>query len=127
MVAEAMAQWVLTLRPGEPHCVPFSIPEEATGLGLTDAPRGALGHWLRIKGGRLAGYQAVVPTTWNVGPRDADGAPGPMEQAMTGLPVRDPEQPVEVLRVVRSFDPCLACAVHLVTVSGRDLGRFRVL
>jgi hydrogenase large subunit len=127
MAAEAMAQWVLMLRPGEPHTVPFSIPQEAKGVGLTDGPRGALGHWLRIQGGRIAGYQAVVPSTWNVGPRDASDAPGPMEQAITGLRVKSTEQPVEVLRVVRSFDPCLACAVHLVTVSGRDLGMFRVL
>lgn len=127
LVAEAMAEWVLALKPGEPHCFPFSIPEEASGVGLTAAPRGALGHWVRLAQGRIAGYQAVVPTTWNVGPRDAAGEPGPMEQALTGVTVRDPEQPFEVLRVVRSFDPCLACAVHLVTVRGRSLGRFRVL
>lgn len=127
LVAEAMAEWVLGLRPGEPHCAEFGIPEEASGVGLTAAPRGALGHWVRLAEGRIARYQAVVPTTWNAGPRDARGEPGPMEQALTGITVRDSEQPFEVLRVVRSFDPCLACAVHLVTVRGRTLGRFRVL
>jgi len=127
LVAEAMAEWVLALQPGEPHCAEFAIPEEASGAGMTAAPRGALGHWVRIEAGRIAHYQAVVPTTWNAGPRDARDEPGPMEQAITGIRVRDPEQPFEVLRVVRSFDPCLACSVHLVTVRGRSLGRFRVL
>jgi len=127
LVAGAMAEWVLALEPGEPHCAEFRIPEEGAGAGMTDAPRGALGHWVKIEGGRIARYQAVVPTTWNAGPRDASDEPGPMEQAITGITVRDSEQPFEVLRVVRSFDPCLACSVHLVTVRGRDLGRFRVL
>ena len=127
IVAGGMAEWVLELEPGEPHCASFAIPEEASGMGLTAAPRGALGHWVKIEGGRIARYQAVVPTTWNAGPRDAADEPGPMEQALTGVTVRDPDQPFEVLRVVRSFDPCLACAVHLVTVSGRSLGEFRVV
>ena len=127
LVAEAMAEWVLAFQPGEPHCAEFYIPEEAVGAGMTGAPRGALGHWVKIEGGRIARYQAVVPTTWNAGPRDAADEPGPMEQAITGITVRDAEQPFEVLRVVRSFDPCLACSVHLVTVRGRSLGRFRVL
>jgi len=127
MVADAMAEWVLTLQPGQPHCAEFTIPQQATGAGLTGAPRGALGHWVTLEGGRIARYQAVVPTTWNVGPRDADQEPGPMEQALTGTTVRDPEQPFELLRVVRSFDPCLACSVHLVSVGGRSFGEFRVL
>jgi len=126
MVADAMAGWLLELEPGEPHCAEFTIPEEASGVGLTDAPRGALGHWIRIEGGSISRYQAVVPTTWNAGPRDGTDEPGPMEQALTGLKVRDPEQPFEVLRAVRSFDPCLACAVHLVTVRGGSLAQFRV-
>lgn len=127
LVAEAMAEWVLALQPGEPHCAEFTIPEESVGVGMSGAPRGALGHWVKIEGGRIARYQAVVPTTWNAGPRDASDEPGPMEQAITGITVRDPEQPFEVLRVVRSFDPCMACSVHLLTVRGMDLGRFRVL
>ena len=83
-------------------------------MGLTDAPRGALSHWISIKGGKIANYQAVVPTTWNAGPRDDHGNLGPMEQALMGTQVSDPDNPIELVRVVRSFDPCLACAIHLI-------------
>lgn len=90
-------------------------------MGITDAPRGALGHWMSLQGGKIARYQAVVPTTWNASPRDDKDVPGPMEQALLGTPVSDPEQPLEVVRVVRSFDPCLACAVHLLDGKGARL------
>ncbi len=92
--------------------VEFELPKEASGMGLTEAPRGALGHWLSIKDYRIAHYQAIVPTTWNCSPRDGQGKPGPVEKALEGLAVNNPEQPIEVGRVVRSFDPCIACAVH---------------
>jgi hydrogenase large subunit len=126
LVADAMADWVLQLKPGEPVYFDYELPDEAEGMGLTEAPRGALGHWIAIKGGRIASYQCVVPTTWNASPRDDRDQPGPVEQALQGTKVRDEENPFELVRIVRSFDPCLACAVHLVTPKGRSLGEFRV-
>jgi [NiFe] hydrogenase large subunit/hydrogenase large subunit len=93
---------------------PATWPAEASGWGSTEAPRGGLSHWVRIKDGKLDHYQAVVPTTWNGSPRDARGLRGPWEEALIGTEVADPEQPLEVLRTVHSFDPCMACAVHLV-------------
>jgi hydrogenase large subunit len=126
LVADAMADWVLQLKPGEPVYFDYELPEEAEGMGLTEAARGALGHWIAIKDGRIANYQCVVPTTWNCSPRDNQGRPGPVEQALQGTKVRDEENPFELVRIVRSFDPCIACAVHLVTPKGRSLGEFRV-
>jgi len=126
VVADAMAEWVLQLKPGEPSCARFELPDSARGMGLTGAPRGALGHWIEIKDGVIASYQAVVPTTWNCSPRDDEGQPGPCEQALEGTVVRDAENPFELVRIVRSFDPCLACSIHMVTPNGRDIGRFRV-
>jgi Ni,Fe-hydrogenase I large subunit len=126
LVADAMADWVLQLKPGEPVYFDYELPDEAEGMGLTEAPRGALGHWIAIKDRRIASYQCVVPTTWNASPRDDKGEPGPVEQALQGTKVRDEQNPFELVRIVRSFDPCLACAVHLVTPKGRSLGEFRV-
>ena len=83
-----------------------------SGVGLTEAPRGALGHWLTISDSNIAAYQILTPTCWNCSPKDGTGVPGPLENALEGTPVADPTQPVEVLRVVHSYDPCLACAVH---------------
>jgi hydrogenase large subunit len=127
LVADAMAEWVLQLRPGEPAYVEYTLPEEGRGMGLTEAPRGALGHWVEIKEGRIANYQCVVPTTWNASPRDTKGQPGPIEQAIEGTRIKDEENPFEIVRIVRSFDPCLACAVHLITPKGRSLGEFSVV
>ncbi len=124
-LAHAMADWVMQLEPGKPTCTPHKVPNRAEGMGLTEAARGALGHWIKIEGGRIAKYNAVVPTTWNGGPRDSKGQPGPIEQALVGTPVKDPNNPIELVRVVRSFDPCIACAVHVIT-PGRDVRKFRV-
>jgi len=112
LIADNLEKWVLELKPGEPTFVEYTIPEEATGVGLTEAGRGALGHWIEIKEQKIANYQCVVPTTWNASPRDDDGNPGPMEQAITGTRVKDKSNPFEIVRIVRSFDPCLACAIH---------------
>jgi Ni,Fe-hydrogenase I large subunit len=90
----------------------FSVPESGRGYGLTEAARGALGHWIDISGAKIRNYQCVVPTTWNCSPRDDRGVPGAMEQSLVGLAVADAENPIEAARVIRSFDPCLACAVH---------------
>jgi len=92
---------------------PDTWPKEAKGYGWHEAPRGALGHWIRIRDGKILNYQAVVPSTWLAGPRDANGQRGPYEAALAGTPVADPKRPLEILRTIHSFDPCLACAVHL--------------
>lgn len=86
----------------------------SSGTGFLEAPRGALGHWINIEGSTIDNYQMVVPTTWNLGPRCALGIPGPLEQALVGVPVADPASPVEVIRVIHSFDPCIACGVHVI-------------
>jgi hydrogenase large subunit len=87
-----------------------------------EAPRGALGHWVRIKDGRIASYQAVVPTTWNGSPRDEKGQHGAFESSLLGTPVVDPKLPLEILRTIHSFDPCLACATHVHDVEGNEVG-----
>lgn len=99
---------------------PSTWPKEAKGYGFHDAPRGTLSHFIVIKDGKIENYQAVVPTTWNAGPRDAKGQKGPYEASLIGTPIADVNKPVEVLRTIHSFDPCMACAVHLVDSDGRD-------
>jgi hydrogenase large subunit len=96
-------------------------------MGLWCAPRGALGHWLDIEGGKVSRYQAIVPTTWNCSPRDDRDQPGPLEQALEGTPVKDVNNPIEVLRVVHSYDPCVACAIHVVDAHGNERMRFRAV
>ena len=105
---------------------PASWPKDCTGAGFHEAPRGALGHWVHIQDGAIANYQFVVPRTWNAGPRGAMGNPGPYEQALIGNPVADPEQPLEILRTVHSFDPCMACGVHVLDPSGREVVQVKV-
>ncbi len=105
---------------------PSSWPAEATGAGFHEAPRGALGHWVRIKNGLISNYQCVVPSTWNAGPRDAQGHRGPYEEALVNTPVADPKRPIEILRTVHSFDPCMACGVHVVDAKRRELATVRV-
>ncbi len=97
---------------------PSTWPDEAKGVGMTEAPRGALAHWIRIKDKKIDNYQLVVPSTWNASPRDAQGQRSAYEASLIGTPVADPEQPLEVLRTIHSFDPCIACAVHLYDEKG---------
>lgn len=112
-VVPLMEQWLAELRPDEPFCHPAPLPDEGQGAGLSEAARGALGHWLTVHQGKLANYQIVAPTSWNFSPRDAGGTPGALEQALQGLPVADGDRnPVAVQHVVRSFDPCMVCTVH---------------
>jgi hydrogenase large subunit len=106
-------QWLAELAPREPFCTPDTLAREADGVGLTEAARGSLGHWVSVRGGRIANYQIVAPTSWNFSPRDAAGTPGPLETALVGAPVRPEEAtPVAVQHIVRSFDPCMVCTVH---------------
>jgi len=112
-VVVAMEHWVYELQPKEAFCFHAPMPQEAQGWGMVEAARGSLGHWLRIKEGRILNYQIIAPTTWNFSPRDAQGVPGPLEQALIGAPVRAGEvDPVAVQHIVRSFDPCMVCTVH---------------
>ena len=111
-IADSMEEWLDQLEPGKPTMNIFSIPEMGIGAGFTEAPRGALGHWIEIQNHKIHRYQCVVPTTWNCSPRDDNGNPGPVEQALIGAPLEDKDNPIEAVRIVRSFDPCLACAVH---------------
>ncbi len=113
-IAQAMRSWVDQINPSGPVYQPYRIPSSGTGIGLTEAPRGALGHWVNIGGGMTARYQIITPTCWNASPQDANGIHGPIEQALIGTPVSDISAPVEVVRVIHSFDPCLSCAVHVM-------------
>ena len=97
---------------------PNSWPKSAQGFGFHEAPRGSLGHWVEIEDKKIANYQVVAPSTWNAGPRDAQAQRGPYEAALLDTPIANPERPLEVLRTVHSFDPCLACAVHVVRANG---------
>ena len=105
---------------------PALWPAEARGVGMTEAPRGALAHWIVIKDRKIDNYQLVVPSTWNASPRDGKGQRSAYEEALIGTPVADPEQPLEILRTIHSFDPCLACAVHLHDEHGRYVHQVRV-
>ncbi len=135
VMAEKMEDWVdglaANLGTGELRIHdndkwdPATWPQEAFGAGFHEAPRGALGHWVRIKDGRIVGYQCVVPSTWNAGPRDAAGKRGPYEEALLGTPMAKPEQPLEILRTIHSFDPCMACGVHVVDATGQVLAKVR--
>lgn len=105
---------------------PATWPAEAKGYGFHEAPRGALGHWIKIKDQKILNYQAVVPSTWNASPRDAKGQRGPYEAALVGTPVADQNKPLEILRTIHSFDPCLACAVHVMDVNGNEVVKVKV-
>jgi hydrogenase large subunit len=100
---------------------------EVRGFGFHEAPRGVLSHWVVVKDGKIDNYQCVVPSTWNAGPRDGNGQMGPYEASLVGNPVANPELPLEALRTVHSFDPCLACAIHTVDAEGNEIARVKAL
>jgi hydrogenase large subunit len=137
VLAEKMGDWVDALAAnmgsGELRIhdnskwEPDTWPADATGSGLHEAPRGALSHWVQIHNGTIANYQCVVPSTWNAGPRDAKGRRGPYEEALIGTPVADPQKPIEILRTVHSFDPCMACGVHVVDAKGHEITKVRAV
>lgn len=105
---------------------PSTWPKKAQGVGWIEAPRGALGHWINIENGKTANYQAVVPSTWNASPRDGKNQVGAYEAALTGTVVADKNQPLEILRIIHSFDPCLACAVHLTDLENKNSVEIRI-
>ncbi len=106
---------------------PSTWPAECWGAGFHEAPRGSLGHWVHINNGAIANYQCVVPSTWNAGPRDVAGHPGPYEQSLVGTPIAKPDQPLEILRTVHSFDPCMACGVHVLDNERREIVKVRAV
>ena len=103
------------------------LPKEARGRGLFEVPRGVLGHFVRIEDSLVSNYQAVVPTTWNASPKDSKNQRGAYEESLIGLRLSDPAAPLEVLRVVHSFDPCLACAVHVMNLDGVELSKHKII
>ncbi|MDI6791144.1 MAG: nickel-dependent hydrogenase large subunit, partial [Thermodesulfobacteriota bacterium] len=105
MVAKALGQWLDELTPGESSVIMKPVPKSGQGIGLSEAPRGSVGHWIKINNSKIAQYQVIAPTTWNASPRDDKGQRGPIEEALIGTPVPDPENPFNVVRVIRSFDP----------------------
>lgn len=124
-VADSMDGWLNDLVEGAPVYNYSPVPSYATGMGLTEAPRGALGHWIEINDQKISRYQVITPTNWNASPKDDDDQKGPIEQALIGTPVADLDQPIEILRIIHSFDPCLACSVHLIRPNG-DIKKFVV-
>jgi [NiFe] hydrogenase large subunit len=132
VIGNAMEGWVMelvdNLKSGDTKtCASYEMPDKAQGVGLNDVPRGALGHWIVIEGKKIKNYQYVVPSTWNLGPRDAKGKVGPLEEALIGTPVADPKKPLEVLRTVHSFDPCIACAVHVIDPDSNEVYKIKAL
>ena len=115
-IGKAMQGWIdqLAQGAGGPVYTRCSMPTSASSYGLTEAPRGALGHWLQITNRKIGSYQVITPTCWNSSPRDSAGKRGPIEEALIGTPVANIDQPKEVVRVIHSFDPCLSCAVHVM-------------
>lgn len=127
MLAGLMKDWAQKLKQGRPIYTPLSFPAgEIVGTGYTGAMRGALGHWVTIKDKFITRYQIVTPSAWNCSPRDDNGVRGPVEEALIGTPVADSDNPIEIGRVVRAFDPCLACAVHVLQ-PGRSMRTFRII
>lgn len=125
-VADKMDNWLLELKPDEPTYNDCVVPDEGEGIGLTEAPRGALGHWIKIKDKKILRYQVITPTNWNASCKDKNGNKGPMEQALMGTAVPDLNNPFSIIRIVRSFDPCLACSVHIIRAKGK-IEKFRVV
>jgi len=137
VIGDAMQTWydnlVMNIKAGDARTFnatlwdPSTWPSEARGVGYMEAPRGGLAHWIVIKNGKIDNYQAVVPSTWNAGPRDDKGQPGPYEAALAGHRLHDPKQPIEILRTIHSFDPCIACAVHVTDPDGEELIKVKVV
>jgi len=131
-IGEQMQTWVMelveNLKNGDAKTYqPYKMPDSGMGVGLNDVPRGSLGHWVQIENKKIKNYQYVVPSTWNLGPRDAAGNLGPVEEALIGTPVADPKKPLEVLRTVHSFDPCIACGVHVIDPDSNQVYKVKAL
>ncbi|MGL1931563.1 MAG: nickel-dependent hydrogenase large subunit [Desulfotalea sp.] len=112
IIFEQCDKWIDMLDPREKVCSELHTPSSGKGIGLIEAPRGGLGHWIEISNSKIKSYECIVPTTWNCSPKDDKGIPGPVEQSLIGTTIDDAKNPLEAARIVRSYDPCLACAVH---------------
>jgi len=119
-IADALSGWLGGLSVGQAVFTQPTLVTSGSGIGLTEAPRGALGHWLTISGGKIQNYQVITPTCWNASPRDNSNNEGPIEMSLVGTPVKNIKEPIEVLRVIHSFDPCMSCAVHVVQADHID-------
>jgi hydrogenase large subunit len=136
IIADTMQTWydhlIANIKAGDVRTFneklwdPSTWPKVSKGVGFMEAPRGALAHWIVIKDGKIDNYQAVVPSTWNAGPRDLQGQDGPYEAALKGHQLHDPKQPIEILRTIHSFDPCIACAVHVTDPNGEELVKVKI-
>jgi quinone-reactive Ni/Fe-hydrogenase large subunit len=116
------------LKVDQETCATYTIDKdkEYKGRGIGDVPRGMLSHWVRIKNGVVENYQAVVPSTWNAGPMDANGVKGPYEADLIGLKIENLTQPLEIIRIIHSYDPCIACAVHVMDTKGNQLSEYKL-
>ena len=131
-IGERVQTWVMELveniKNGDTKTYePYKMPNSGMGVGLNDVPRGSLGHWVQIENKKIKNYQYVVPSTWNLCPRDANGKLGPVEESLIGTPVADPKKPLEVLRTVHSFDPCIACGVHVIDPDSNEVYKIKAL
>jgi [NiFe] hydrogenase large subunit len=131
-IGERVQTWVMELveniKNGDTQTYePYEMPNSGMGVGLNDVPRGSLGHWVQIENKKIKNYQYVVPSTWNLCPRDANHKLGPVEESLIGTPVADPKKPLEVLRTVHSFDPCIACGVHVIDPDSNQVYKIKAL
>jgi quinone-reactive Ni/Fe-hydrogenase large subunit len=134
MIGDAMVEWIDELASNAAHgdlstWTEFdfdTVSVDCKGRGMAEAPRGALGHWIRIEDGKVKNFQAIVPSTWNAGPRGPNGEVGAYEASLIGTKVANPEEPLEIIRTVHSFDPCIACAVHVMDTNGKELAVYKV-
>ena len=132
VIGQRIQTWVMelvaNLKNGDTRTYePYDMPNSAMGVGLNDVPRGSLGHWVQIENKKIKNYQYVVPSTWNLCPRDGNRKLGPVEESLIGTPVADPKRPLEVLRTVHSFDPCVACGVHVIDPDSNEVYKIRAL
>jgi [NiFe] hydrogenase large subunit len=132
VIGQRMQTWLMELveniKNGDTKTYePYELPDSAMGVGLNDVPRGSLGHWVQIENKKIKNYQYVVPSTWNLCPRDAKGKMGPVEESLIGTPIADPKRPLEVLRTVHSFDPCIACGVHVIDPDSNEVYKIRAI
>ncbi|MFO7601169.1 MAG: nickel-dependent hydrogenase large subunit, partial [Candidatus Desulfacyla sp.] len=131
-IGDAMEPWIMELvgnlkKGNNKTYTSWTMPKTGKGCGLNDVARGSLGHWIEIEDGKIKNYQYVVPSTWNLGPRCEKGKLGPVEESLIGTPVADPKNPLEIIRTVHSFDPCIACAVHVIDPHSNEVYKVNVL
>jgi [NiFe] hydrogenase large subunit len=131
-IGQQMQAWVMELveniKSGDTQTYePYEMPDKGMGYGLNDVPRGSLGHWVQIENKKIKNYQYVVPSTWNLCPRDANQKMGPVEESLIGTPIADPKKPLEILRTVHSFDPCIACGVHVIDPDSNEVYKIKAL